>query len=71
MKPKTARSHKEWRSGIIIGIISYTDLLLGLMSIKVVTAVPIHLKLERGSFISTVLNSVGFLWLGVGTSSYR
>lgn len=70
MKTKTARSHREWRRGVIIGIISYTDLLLGPMLTKVVTAVPInenwdfavsftHLKLERVSFVSTVLDSIG------------
>lgn len=80
MKTKTARSHREWRRGIVIGMISYTDLLVGHMLTKVVTAVPIndnwdfavsltHLKLERVSFVSTVLDSIGIFWLGVGASS--
>lgn len=61
-------------------MISYTDLLVGHMLTKVVTAVPIndnwdfavsltHLKLERVSFVSTVLDSIGIFWLGVGASS--
>lgn len=61
-------------------MISYTDLLVGHMLTKVVTAVPIndnwdfavsltHLKLERVSFVSTVLDSFGIFWLGVGASS--